>query len=72
MLNLDTAFGTLLNHKDADVREAAQYIHESHERRKRIMALIQEALSQLKLDLHYLTFDLECTRRERDAARGKL
>ncbi len=72
MLNFDTAFSALLNHKDADVREAAQHIHESHERRKRIMVLIQEALSQLRLDLHYLKFDLECTRRERDAARGKL
>jgi hypothetical protein len=28
---------------------------------------VQEALSQLRLDMKYLLFDLEATRRERDA-----
>ena len=28
---------------------------------------MQEALSQLRLDMKYLVFDLEATRRERDA-----
>lgn len=36
-------------------------------RRRRILDLIQEALSQLRLDMKYLVFDLEATRRERDA-----
>jgi hypothetical protein len=35
-------------------------------RRRRILNLIQEALSQLRLDMKYLMFDLEATRRERD------
>lgn len=39
-------------------------------RRKRILSLIQEALSQLRMDMKYLMFDLEATRRERDALRG--
>jgi len=43
---------------------------ESTKRRRRILALVQEALSQLRLDLKYLVFDLEATRRERDAARS--
>jgi hypothetical protein len=30
---------------------------------------VQEALSQLRLDMKYLVFDLEATRRERDALR---
>lgn len=35
-------------------------------RRRRILNLVQEALSQLRLDMKYLVFDLEATRRERD------
>lgn len=36
-------------------------------RRRRIYTLVQEALSQLRLDMKYLMFDLEATRRERDS-----
>jgi hypothetical protein len=36
-------------------------------RRRRILNLIQDALSQLRMDMKYLMFDLEATRRERDA-----
>ncbi len=39
---------------------------ESTRRRQRILALVQEALSQLRLDMKYLLFDLEATRRERN------
>ena len=35
-------------------------------RRRRILNLIQEALSQLRMDMKYMMFDLEATRRERD------
>ncbi len=45
---------------------------ESTERRRRILSLVQDALSQLRLDMKYLTFDLEATRRERDDYRRKL
>ncbi len=44
---------------------------ESTRRRRRILTLVQEALSQLRLDMKYLVFDLEATRRERDAYRQK-
>ena len=41
-------------------------------RRRRILNLVQEALSQLRLDMKYLIFDLEATRRERDQYRQQL
>jgi hypothetical protein len=42
---------------------------DSTKRRRRILNLVQEALSQLRLDMKYLVFDLEATRRERDGLR---
>jgi hypothetical protein len=41
-------------------------------RRRRILNLVQEALSQLRLDMKYLLFDLESTRRERDHYKAEL
>lgn len=46
-------------------------VFESTRRRRRILNLVQEALSQLRLDMKYLVFDLEATRRERDGLRGE-
>lgn len=40
---------------------------DSTKRRRRILTLVQDALGQLRLDMKYLVFDLEATRRERDA-----
>lgn len=45
---------------------------ESTRRRRRILSLVQDALSQLRLDMKYLAFDLEATRRERDEYRRKI
>lgn len=42
-------------------------IEQVSKRRRRILELVQEALSQLRLDMKYIAFDLEATRRERDA-----
>ena len=44
---------------------------DSTKRRRRILSLVQDALSQLRLDMKYLAFDLEATRRERDVYRRK-
>jgi len=44
---------------------------DSTKRRRKIMNLVQDALSQLRLDMKYLLFDLEATRRERDEYREK-
>lgn len=45
---------------------------ESTKRRRRILTLVQEALGQLRLDMKYLMFDLEATRRERDEYKAQL
>jgi len=45
---------------------------EAVKRRRRILSLVQEALGQLRLDMKYLAFDLEATRRERDHYRRQL
>lgn len=44
----------------------------STKRRRRILSLVQDALGQLRLDMKYLMFDLEATRRERDECREQL
>ena len=47
-------------------------VSDSIQRRRRILNLVQEALSQLRLDVKYLMFDLETTRRERDQLQSQL
>jgi hypothetical protein len=51
---------------------ALRRVTESSVRRRRILTLVQEALGQLRLDMKYLVFDLEATRRERDEFLEKL
>ena len=55
-----------------DIEPTLNRVVEFTRRRRRIMTLIQEALSQLRLDMKYLVFDLESTRRERDEYRNTL
>lgn len=45
---------------------------ESTSRRRRILNLVQDALGQLRMDMKYLMFDLEATRRERDGFKQQL
>ncbi len=58
-------------YRDA-VAPALARVVECSTRRRRILNLVQEALSQLRLDMKYLIFDLEATRRERDEYKEKL
>ena len=44
-----------------------QRVVESTNRRRKILQLVQDSIGQLRLDMKYLVFDLEATRRERDA-----
>ena len=53
----------------AEIEPILERVVESTRRRRRILTLVQEALSQLRLDMKYLVFDLEATRRERDEFR---
>ena len=52
-----------------DLTPSLNRVVEYTRRRRRILNLIQEALSQLRLDMKYLMFDLKSTRRERDEYR---
>ncbi len=56
----------------ARVEPAVARVVQSAHRRRKILELVQEALSQLRLDMKYLIFDLEATRRERDEYRRQL
>jgi len=53
----------------AELNEILSRVVDSTRRRRRILNLVQEALGQLRLDMKYLMFDLEATRRERDEYR---
>lgn len=56
----------------ADLAPFALRVVESAQRRRKILDLVQDALSQLRLDMKYLIFDLESTRRERDEYKRQL
>ena len=53
-------------------RSLLENLAEAYDRKSRILGLVQEALSQLRLDMKYLIFDLEATRRERDELQKRL
>ena len=55
-----------------ELDEILSRVVDSTRRRRRILNLVQEALGQLRLDMKYLMFDLEATRREREEYRQKL
>ena len=69
MLELATLVSNLpLEHRKR-IEPVMVRVMETTRRRRRILNLVQDALSQLRLDMKYLVFDLEATRRERDAYR---
>ena len=71
ILDLVVAMNKLPQQHRRALDPAIQKVVEGTGRRKRILGLVQEALSQLRLDMKYLMFDLEATRRERDALRDE-
>jgi len=56
----------------ADFYKALGRLVDGFERRRSIFHYVQETLSQMSLDLKYILFDLEATRRERDNYRRQL
>ncbi|MCG8449521.1 MAG: transcriptional regulator [Pirellulales bacterium] len=66
------ALNSLPDQYAAELAPLVDAVIESTKRRRRILTLVQEALGQLRLDMKYLMFDLEATRRERDEYRLKL
>jgi hypothetical protein len=72
MLDLATVIAQLPAAQRDQVEPTLERVISSTRRRRRILSLVQDALSQLRLDMKYLAFDLEATRRERDEFRRKL
>jgi len=68
----EDALTVLLNYTDPTVQAAANIIQASNASRKIILERIRDALQQLRVDVKYLAFDVEATRRERDELRARL
>ena len=68
---MSTVAGLPAVHREK-LEPALMRVAASTKRRRRILSLVQDALSQLRLDMKYLMFDLEATRRERDTYREQL
>ena len=56
----------------AQLSAALRHCEACLDRRRRIVNYIQDALSQLRLDMKFTLFDLEATRKERDEYRRQL
>ena len=69
MVDLATVISRLPAEHREQLEPVFQRVADSTRRRRRILNLVQEALSQLRLDMKYLLFDLEATRRERNEYR---
>lgn len=72
LLDLVTVIGEMPTEMRNRLEPVLGRVVESTRRRRRIMNLVQDALSQLRLDMKYLLFDLEATRRERDEYKAQL
>ncbi len=72
ILDLAAAIGKLPAQHREMIEPPLERVVDSTKRRRRILSLVQDALSQLRLDMKYLAFDIEATRRERDEYRRKL
>jgi septal ring factor EnvC (AmiA/AmiB activator) len=72
ILDLASAINQLPPDQREKLSPAITRVMQSTRRRRRILSLVQDALSQLRLDMKYLAFDLEATRRERDEYRRQL
>ncbi|MEX0713003.1 MAG: transcriptional regulator [Pirellulales bacterium] len=72
LVELTTELATLPTEIRQRIDPIVLRVVESTRRRRRILNLVQDALSQLRLDMKYLLFDLEATRRERDDYRRRL
>ena len=64
--DLISAIESLPQRYRTDLEKPLNRVVEYTRRRRRILNLIQEALGQLRMDMKYMMFDLEATRRERD------
>ena len=70
--DLNQAIGRLSGENREALEPHLRRVIEASHRRKKVLQLVQEALSQLRMDMKYLMFDLEATRRERDGLQEQL
>jgi hypothetical protein len=67
LVDLQKVIEALPPAQQLSIQPAFQRVLESTNRRRKILQLVQDSIGQLRLDMKYLVFDLEATRRERDA-----
>jgi hypothetical protein len=72
LADLGRKIASLVGPEQADLDAAYSQVVDAVRRRRKILSLVQEALSQLRLDIKYLMFDLEVTRQERDELRRQV
>jgi uncharacterized coiled-coil DUF342 family protein len=72
LIDLGKAIATLPTDLTPEVSESYARVVQAVQRRKRILKQIQDSLSQVRLDVKYLMFDLETTRSERDELRSEI
>jgi hypothetical protein len=72
LVDLARAIAALPEDNQTELEGVYTRVVDSVKRRRRILSLVQEALSQLRLDIKYLMFDLEVTRKERDELKERL
>lgn len=72
VIDLAKHIAALPREYQTDLEVAYNRVIDSVRRRRRILSLVQEALSQLRLDIKYLMFDLDATRKERDELKERL
>lgn len=72
LVELDRAMLELTPEWRRHLLPALQAVQESTMRRKKVMFALQEALGDLRVQMKYLVFDLEATRRERDELKNIL
>ena len=70
--NLNQAIGLLPIEYQELLQPHVEKVAETQNRRYRLNKMIQEALTQLRLDIKYLEFDLHATRTERDEYKSEL
>jgi hypothetical protein len=66
LMELQSAIDGLSTDAKLVLQPLLQRVVESTNRRRKILQMVQESIGQLRLDIKYLVFDLEATRRERD------
>ncbi|MDA0810655.1 MAG: transcriptional regulator [Planctomycetota bacterium] len=72
LVDLARAIAALPDEHQTELEGVYTRVVDSVKRRRRILSLVQEALAQLRLDIKYLMFDLEVTRKERDELKERL